>query len=132
MTGPLIRPHEMNRLTGATCMLIGSLAAVLFFQQWVAMTALLLVIVSDALAGLVGRKWGKIHLIGNLTLVGSLTFFISGIIIILIIPGSNFIAGIMGIIFILVLDGLRRNIDDNLIIPVVSGIVMEAFVWFFP
>lgn len=132
ITGPLLRPHEQNRLTGATCMILGSLTAVILFQRWIAMASLLLVIISDALAGMVGRKWGRVHLFGNLTLEGSLAFVVSGIMIILMIPGSNVTAGIAGVLVILILDGIRKNVDDNLIIPVVSGIVMEAFVRFLP
>jgi dolichol kinase len=59
LLGRLLRDHETTQLTGSTYLLIGCFLTVLFFVKWIALVSLLFLIVSDALAALAGRRWGK-------------------------------------------------------------------------
>jgi dolichol kinase len=129
LAGPLLRPHEFNGLTGSTYLLLGYYFSIHFFDKWIAIAAILFLCVSDALSGLVGRKWGRIAINRGRTLEGSFVFITTAMIIIVLLPGLAFIAGLAGVITGLLIDILVRNINDNLSIPLGSGLIMQIVSW---
>jgi dolichol kinase len=123
------RDHKKRNLNGATYVLISAVVGVLIFPKVFFVTAFAVLIISDSSAALVGRKWGKHKFIFK-SLEGTLAFFISACIVVLLSPKINgsfteyfigFVAAAIG--------AIAENIsygwaDDNLSIPLAIGFVM--------
>jgi len=86
--------------------------------------------ISDALAGLVGERWGKktVFILGNpKTLTGALVFFVSSLVITLIFaPQLALIVLILPLILTAVEFMFVYGLD-NLVLPVVSGLLFLTF-----
>lgn len=130
LLGKLLRDHEITQLTGSTYLLIGCFLTVLFFVKWIALVSLLFLIVSDALAAVVGRRWGRHKLLKDRSIEGSTVFLVSAFLSVLIVPGSHFLIGTTGVITACAVDIFIHDINDNLTIPLISGAVMQGLVWF--
>lgn len=132
--GNMFRPHELRggvRLNGASWVLISAVACVLFFPKIIVVTGFTILIVSDIMAALIGRKYGK-HPIFDKTLEGLMAFIISAIGIVILYgiifdaPTVYFFAGIAGAVaggFGEVSSSVLK-MDDNLSVPLSVGIVM--------
>ena len=127
----MLRTHELERtkmhLNGATYIVMAALLLVLFFPKIIAVTAFSLVAVSDTLAAIIGKSFGK-HRFGQKSIEGSAAFFLSALVVISIVPGLNlFIGLIMAAAATLTEAFMVRigefKIDDNLSIPLVSAVV---------
>jgi dolichol kinase len=127
--GAMLRTHELKRgtahLNGATYIMLAALLLVLFFPKIIAVAAFSMVAVSDTLAAIIGKSFGK-HRFGQKSVEGSAAFFFSALVVVAIVPGLNpFIGVIMAICgtlteaFIVRVGGFK--IDDNLSIPLVSA-----------
>jgi dolichol kinase len=127
--GWLLRRHETDikkkRLNGASNVLISALLCVLIFPKVIAINAFTILIISDTTAALLGRRFGRHRFLGK-SLEGSLAFFISAVIVILIAPkvsgipmeyAIGIIAGGIGT----VVEALPIKIDDNISIPLTVG-----------
>lgn len=79
--GDMLREHEKKqpriRLTGASYMMIASVLMVALFSKLIVVTALAVLMVSDSVAALVGKRFGKTPLLGK-SLQGTIAFVISG------------------------------------------------------
>jgi dolichol kinase len=73
--GRVLRENEQPTLMGSTYFLFSTILAVLLFPKSIAVTSLLILILSDTAAALVGKGIGKIHLFGK-TLEGSMVFLL--------------------------------------------------------
>jgi len=131
--GFLLRKHELDHtkknLNGATYVLISALISVLIFPKVIFISAFSILIISDSLAALIGRKFGK-HKFLSKSLEGTLTFFVSACIVILFTPkvGGFFEEYLIGFIAAFV-GAIVENIsfklvDDNLSIPLSVGFTM--------
>ncbi|MCD6117595.1 hypothetical protein J7K93_11305 [bacterium] len=125
IVGPLLRFHEKQKFTGATNLLIAFYVSVLIFNQSVAISVMLFVALSDALSALAGKKWGKRKLFKDKTCIGCLVFIATGFLIILAVPNLPFAAGLTGMAAGTAADIFIDKIDDNITIPLISGIVMH-------
>ncbi len=132
---PMLREHELARkwpqLNGATFISFSALFLVLFFPKLIAITCFALVAVSDTMAALFGKKFGK-HMIGTKSLEGSLAFLVSALVIVAIVPGLDRSAGILTALFATIAEALSLQIkgykiDDNLTIPLSSAIVCYLY-----
>ena len=120
----MLRSHELDgKLTGATYVVIGSFIAVAIFPKEIAILALLFTAIGDTVAALYGRKFGKIR-IWNKTLEGSVVGLIACIIITLFFPQIPNLVKFSGAFAAMFIELLPIKIDDNLRIPLFSGIVM--------
>ncbi len=131
--GFLLRKHELDyrkkNLNGATYVFISALLSIIIFPKVIFITAFAVLIISDSMAAIIGRKYGK-HKLLSKSLEGTLAFFISAIIVVLLTPkieGSlteyfiGFIAAAVGAIVENISFGLA---DDNLTIPLSVGLTM--------
>ncbi len=127
----MLRTHELEGnktyLNGATHIVMAALLLVLFFPKIIAVTAFTMVAVSDTMAAIIGKIFGK-HRFGQKSLEGSAAFFLSALLIIAVVPGLNIVVGVAMAItatlteaFIVRIGDLR--IDDNLAIPLVSATI---------
>lgn len=120
----MLRPHEINgKLTGASYVIVGSFISVAIFPKEIAILALLFTAVGDTFAALYGRRFGKIK-IWNKTLEGSVVGFLSCIIVALFFPQIPNILKFGGAFAAMFIEVLPINIDDNLRIPLFSGLIM--------
>ncbi len=127
LIGSMLRDHESSDLTGASYILSGAVLTIAIFAKPVAVAALGFIILGDIAAALVGRKFGRIK-IGDKTLEGSLTFFAVCVLVTLLVPNLPFVIGIIGALIAAVFEAMTLPVDDNLIVPVVSGLVMQILV----
>jgi dolichol kinase len=131
--GFLLRKHELDEkkknLTGATYVLLSALLCAIIFPKVIFVTAFTILIISDTMAALIGRKFGKRKFLRK-SFEGTLSFFISASIVILFTPKVGnfpleyligFIAAFVGAIVENISYGFA---DDNLSIPLSVGITM--------
>ena len=131
--GFLLRKHEIDHekrnLNGATYVLLSAFICVLLFPKVIVITAFAILIISDTLAALIGRRFGK-HKFLFKSLEGTLAFFISGIIVVLLSPKieyliSEYMIGIASAAFGAIIENVSFGLaDDNLVIPISIGAAM--------
>ncbi len=127
--GWLLRRHETDtkqkRLNGASNVLIAALLCVLIFPKVIVINAFAVLIISDTTAALFGRRFGKHRFLAK-SLEGSIAFFITAVIVILIAPKINgtseeYVIGIIAAAIGTVIEALPIKIDDNISIPLAIG-----------
>lgn len=131
--GFLLRQHEVDykkrNLNGATYVLLSALICILIFPKVIVVTAFAVLIISDTMAALIGRRYGR-HKFLFKSLEGTLAFFLSGIVVVLLSPKieylfSEYIIGIIATAFGAVIENVSFGLaDDNLVIPISIGIAM--------
>lgn len=131
LLGRLLRDHETTQLTGSTYLLIGCFLTILFFEKWIAIVSLLILIIADALSAIVGKRWGKHMLWKDRSIEGCIVFLVSALLCVKIVPDSHFLIGTIGVIMAITVDILIHGINDNLTIPLSAGFVMQCLVWIF-
>jgi dolichol kinase len=131
--GFLLREHEVDHqkrnLNGATYVLISALVGVLIFPKLIFIAAFSILIVSDSLAALIGRKFGKRKFLSK-SFEGTLAFFISACIVILFTPkignfSEEYLIGFIAAFVGAITENISfKLIDDNLSIPLTVGFTM--------
>ena len=120
--GWMIRPHEFhNHFTGATYVFMGAFLAIFLFPKEVAVTSLLILTVGDPTACLVGLSIGRIKIYNNKTLEGALAFIFVSLIATVWISSIPFWIKLIGVIVACCVEVFHRKIDDNVLIPLISG-----------
>ena len=130
--GWLLRNHERDphslRLTGATYVLLSACLFIWLYPKVIFITAFSVLIVSDTLAALVGRKFGK-HPFFSKSLEGTTSFFVSALVVVAVAPKAAGISGeyVLGGAAVLVgaiVEAAFTSIDDNFSIPLSVGITL--------
>lgn len=131
--GFLLRKHETDNhkksLTGATYVLLSALICALIFPKVIFVSAFTILIISDTMAALIGRKFGKIKFLKK-SFEGTLSFFISASIVILFTPKvgnfpMEYVIGFVGSFVGSIVENVSSGIvDDNLSIPISVGLTM--------
>lgn len=122
------RDHDQKRFNGATYVLLSAVLCVLLFPKVITITAFAILIISDTLAALVGRKYGRRRFLSK-SLEGAAAFLLSALVVvaftpkILYLPGE-YIIGVIGALVGTVVESASIAIDDNLSIPLAIGAVM--------
>ncbi|UCE18101.1 MAG: phosphatidate cytidylyltransferase [Gemmatimonadota bacterium] len=127
--GSILRRKERFTLTGSTTLLMSSLVCVLIFQKPIAVAALCFLIVGDTMAALVGKTFGRIKVFRK-TIEGSLACLGTCIIIVLIVPPLDFVVGLIGAVVATLIELLPIPLDDNFLIPILSGAAMQYMLTF--
>jgi dolichol kinase len=120
--------------TGGTYYAIGVFLPILLFKREIAAPAIMIMIICDSFAAIIGKKFGK-HTFGNKSLEGSLVFFITGIAIVLLTPKITgnlleYIYALVALFIATIVEALPFKIDDNIAIPLTFGIVYTLFLYF--
>ena len=139
--GWLLRRHETDinkkRLNGASNVLISALLCVLLFPKVIAINAFTILIISDTTSALIGRRFGRHRFLAK-SLEGSLAFFVSAVVVILVAPKIDklpmeYIIGFIAAAIGTVVEALPIKIDDNITIPLSVGFSLWAlYSWFLP
>jgi len=140
--GFLLRKHELDKekknLTGATYVLLSALICALIFPKVIFVTAFTILIISDTMAALIGRKFGKRKFLSK-SLEGTLSFFISASIVVLLTPKvgnftMEFVIGFIAAFVSAIVENISSGYaDDNLSVPISAGLTMWILYYlFFP
>lgn len=131
--GFLLRQHEIDHkkrnLNGATYVLLSAFICIIIFPKVIVITAFAVLIISDSVAALIGRQFGK-HKFLFKSFEGTLAFFISGIVVVLISPKieyrlEEYLIGIVATFIGAIVENISFGLaDDNLVIPLSIGFSM--------
>ena len=126
------RPEQMKRLPGKGpfFLVLGSLLALIFFEEPIALAAISIMAVGDSLTTLVGIYYGRIKSPTNPLkhLEGTVLAIIAGTIVAFnFVPFEKaFLGAFVAMSFeALTIRHIDRILDDNLLIPLVAGVVMS-------
>jgi dolichol kinase len=135
--GELLRRHEkQGGITGSTIVVASAALTIFLYRQETAIASLVFLSLGDSMAALVGRKYGRIHLVCGRTLEGSLAaliscLFASAVLLVLnpifswdLTPFALFAGSVVATIAELV----DMPLDDNFRIPIMSGLAMELLI----
>ncbi len=121
--GRVLREDEGSSFMGSTYFLFSTILTILLFPKSIAITSLLILILSDTAAALVGKGIGKVRLFDK-TLEGSLAFFFTSLLIAWIHPGLNRVSGSLAALGATLIELLPMRLNDNLTIPLTAGTIM--------
>ncbi len=131
--GFLLRKHELDikkkNLNGATYVFISALLCVIIFPKIFFITGFSILIVSDSMAAIIGRKFGK-HKFLSKSFEGTLAFFISASVVVFFTPkiegaASEYLIGIIAAFVGAIVENISFGFaDDNLTIPISVGFTM--------
>ncbi len=127
--GKLMRKSELGQdlnINGATWMLFSIASILLVFPLEIAASSLALFIAGDAMAALIGRRFGgRVNLIGHASLAGSLAFlFFGGLVLFLLPLQLSTAAKTIGLGVGMLLEMPDGPLNDNIQVPWASAISM--------
>lgn len=122
-----IRANEEHRLTGTAPYVLGIGLTLYLYQMNIASAAICFLAFGDVAATTIGERYGRTK-IGNKSLEGSLAFVAAAVSVGLLLPlvGITIVPGVIliGAIVAAGVELLPLPVNDNLVIPLVSGGVM--------
>jgi dolichol kinase len=121
--GRVLREEEKPTFMGSTYFLFSTILTILLFPKSVAIASLLILILADTSAALIGKEVGRVSIYGK-TLEGSLAFLLTSLLIVWIYPNLNRLSGSLGAFGATIIEILPIKINDNLTIPLVAGAIM--------
>jgi len=138
----MLREHEYDRkrfrITGASWVVFSAIFCIILFPKLIAVTGLLMLSFADSTSALVGRLWGKKQFAPNRSYIGTITFFIVGILIVLFAPKyfgtpKEYVLVFIALSVTTIVDALSLPVDDNFTIPVVCcGAMYILYIILFP
>lgn len=141
--GPLMRRSEREGLSGFPFYALGVSLSLFFYSRHIAILSVMFLVFSDPISSFFGVLYGKDKILPNKSLQGAVAGFFTCYLITLFYTMNHATLGNHILIFA-VIAGLTGalselisafNIDDNLTIPVISGLgmtVLNHFVKVFP
>lgn len=119
----VLREEEKGTLMGSTYFIFSTILTILLFPKSIAIVSLLILILSDTAAALVGKWIGRTPLFGK-TLEGSTAFLLTSLLIIWAYPHLDRWAGSLAALGATLIEMLPVQLSDNLTIPLVAGAIM--------
>jgi dolichol kinase len=121
---PLLRTGEHHRLTGATTLALGYTLASLIFPGTATLLGILVAGIGDAVAAVIGKRFGRVRYPGGKSLEGSLAFLV--VVLLLLLPlGDPGRAGLVAFA-ITVLEAPDIAVDDNLYLPLATAALVHT------
>ena len=125
-----ILKEKAGFLLGITNFLIANLFCIIFFSKSVAIASLLFMIFGDAMSTVIGKKYGRIRFFHQRSIIGSVSFFVTCLIIgliLMVLPRIelSFLIILIGSLTATIIELLPLPLDDNLTVAPVTCIVME-------
>ncbi|MFC1475210.1 diacylglycerol/polyprenol kinase family protein [Candidatus Zixiibacteriota bacterium] len=126
--GPLVRQHESEGdFTGALYILMSFWLTIALFSKPIAIAAISFIIVGDTFAAIVGRKYGKHKFYKSKTLEGSLSCLVGMLLVAILVPDIYLPVVVGGAIVATIFEAYSFGIDDNVTVPLLSGLFMTLF-----
>ena len=123
--GPMLRDAETARLSGATSLALGYTLAAVLLPGRPALAAVLIVGIADALAAVIGRRWGRHRYPGGKSVEGSAAFFVVTLGICHLL-GAALPGAVMAAAALTLVESATLRLDDNLYLPVVAAAVFAG------
>ena len=127
-----IRPKEQYRVFGVIFFLTSTIIALAVFDVPIALAALLMTTFGDVSATIAGKKYGTTILFRNKTVTGFVAELITNLIVAIIIS-LVFLINIYILIIMAfvatITETLVDELDDNLIVPIVSGFIGQILLF---
>jgi len=137
--GPFMRQSELEDLTGFPFYTLGVGVTLVLYKEPIALLATLFLVFADPICSLVGVQFGKDKIFKNKSVQGSLAGFFVCIFITLLYGQVYGLAGFKLIVFSILAGVIGAvseicsfKIDDNLTIPILSGLGLTALNYFIP
>lgn len=136
--GPITRAHERYRVNSATWFGTALLILTLTVPGWAGVTGVLILGVSDPVAGFIGRRLGRTRIANGRSLEGSAAFALSGVLVglgylLLYHPDFGWGAALAIAAAAAVIGALTElfttKVDDNLAVPVAAALAAAAVGW---
>jgi dolichol kinase len=126
VAAPMMRERERSGVGGHVFFALGLFIAVFLYERDIAIAISLIMVLADGAAAIVGKSFGRVRLIGEKTLEGTLTLIcVAFIVAILFVSWAVALVGAAVAGFVELMPG-----DDNLSIPIFSGLAMAAMRYF--
>jgi glycerol-3-phosphate acyltransferase PlsY len=126
---PCLRRAEDARVTGASYFLVGCLVSALAFQKEIAILAILFLSFGDPAATIFGIWKGRVRF-WNKSFEGDAACLVSCLVISVLVVGISgrpaLAVGFAGAFFAAIFEALPLPVNDNLTIPIGSGLAMMA------
>ncbi len=128
--GQMLRRREHHSFTGGSYLLLASLVAMFIFPNpGVFIAAMLYLVIGDTVAALIGLRFGRQRFFRK-SIEGTLACLLSCIIIAYIVSilpqkALPFSVGIIGAVVATMVEALPIEVNDNVVIPILSGAVMQ-------
>jgi dolichol kinase len=133
--GTILRRHEQTpgkvTLNGASWVFLSALVCILIFPTLITITAFAILIISDTVAAIIGRRYGT-KKYRDKTIQGSTAFVISACIVVLCTPKvayhwTEYLIAAVSTIFGALAEVFSFDvIDDNFSIPIAIGLTLWA------
>jgi dolichol kinase len=141
--GPLMRRSEREGLSGLPFYALGCALSLYFYHEDLAILSIMFLIFSDPISSFFGVLYGKDKILPNKSLQGAVAGFFTCYLITLFYLMNTTTVGIHILVFAIVSGIIGAsselisafNIDDNLTIPVLSGLgmtLLNHFVTVYP
>jgi dolichol kinase len=120
-----LKKEEMKRPTGSLFYLLGCLISILLFGKYEASASILVLAIADPASSIIGRTWGKRPLAFGKSIEGTGAFLFSALLVLACFPFNlpaliaSACAATAAELF------ASRLVDDNLLIPLVTGMVLS-------
>lgn len=119
----VIRPHEEEHLLGSTHYMIAALLSVVVFDHEIAIAALAFLVLGDAAAAIIGKRFGTPRFWGK-SPEGSFACFVVCLMVGWPVLGSPWLA-LVGAVTATVAEAMPSPLDDNMRVPIFGGIAMQ-------
>lgn len=140
LMGPLMRRSERDGVSGLPFYALGVSLSLFFYQRDIAIISTMFLVFSDPLSSFFGVLYGKDKIMPNKSLQGAVAGFFTCYLITLFYVMNTTTIGTHILIFSIVAGVIGSaselvsafNVDDNLTIPVLSGLGMTLLNYFVP
>ena len=124
-----IRKNEANKLTGTAPYVLGIGLTLLLYRTDIAAAAICFLAFGDVAATTVGERYGRTKIAGEKSLEGTLAFVAAAVLsgLLLNVAGIHLMHGLIlaGALVAAAAELQPLRVNDNIVIPVVSGGAME-------
>lgn len=126
-------PGQKPVINGSTWVLVTAVLLLLLFPAYIAAAALTLFLLGDAVAAMVGSRYGRIYWgKSRKTVEGSLAFLAAALLVVLLFPGIKFWPGAAASVCACLAELPSGPLNDNLRVPLVAAAAMLALGHLFP
>lgn len=125
----ILRKEEVKSFTGGTHLFLAAIISLLIFDKFIFIAAISFLIIGDTLAAWIGQRYGRIRF-GRKSLEGSMAAFIGCLgvtFVVSLLAPQNFplIIGVMGAAVAALVEFAPIEVNDNVMIPILSGVFMQ-------
>ncbi len=123
----LLRKNEMHHIASYVYTLSATLLIAMLFSQTILVISIFVGLMADAMAALIGKRYGKIKLTRNRTLEGTLAGFITTFVVVILTTQNILISLAVSSAVALFDISNIIELNDNIIFPILSALILNFF-----